>query len=286
LNRTEWLELRRTCITATDIAKVCRMSRFGSPIDVWLDKMGKTEAKDPDGRMLCGLLLEDGIAKLYEHDTKLKLSPRTGYDMFTRHPNFHWIGCTPDGLVEGESRGVDFKNLDKSMKHKFGMDYSDDIPRDYLLQNHWSMLVTGRERWDTYVLFGGNEPHCYSVFKNPETEKALLKVATDFWFNRVMKEIAPEVDDSEQYEAYLRNLYPEVERDMLDVNDEYETVALILEYFDAKDAVKDAEAKLQFVRNRIIDSIGVHEGIYCEEGVATWRKNKNGSRVFRCNRKG
>lgn len=67
--RAAWLEERRGGLGGSDIAKICNLSKWGSGIDVWLDKTGKKEPQPGTLRMELGNVLEPFVVDLFMRET-------------------------------------------------------------------------------------------------------------------------------------------------------------------------------------------------------------------------
>lgn len=64
--RQEWLAERRTGIGGSEAAAVMGLSKWATPVTVWLDKMGKAPAKPTTLRMAFGSINEAEVATMYE----------------------------------------------------------------------------------------------------------------------------------------------------------------------------------------------------------------------------
>lgn len=91
-SRQQWLALRKQDVTASDLAAVCGVSPYSSPLQVWADKFDKLTIEE-NNVMRRGRWLEDGvIAALREERPDWKISKPGAY---LRSPSLR-IGCTPD----------------------------------------------------------------------------------------------------------------------------------------------------------------------------------------------
>lgn len=66
--------------------------------------------------------------------------------VFQYHPEYEWVGGTPDGLV-GDEGGVDVKCPFEMTNHAFNLIENMQLD-DYELQFHGYMWITGRKWWD------------------------------------------------------------------------------------------------------------------------------------------
>jgi len=201
---------------------------------------------------------------------------------FSLHPKYPWMGGTPDDLIVGESRGVDYKNVDLGEKHHWGEPETDQVPRWIALQAVQYMMVFGRAVWDIAVLFGGSQFCIYHIPRNMELEKKILSFATKWWFKYVVGNIAPPVDNSEDYMNYLKTLYPEREEALNALEEGNEE----LEYWGRKVArARTLMSRLkemdQRYTNELLSRMKGSTRSYGSNWNCSFKENKNGSKVFR-----
>jgi predicted phage-related endonuclease len=160
----EWHALRRydpgrdrpIVFGATAAAAALNLSKYGSALGLYLAARG--EADEPDlsenAAVQAGRFLEAGILRWYEHrdlqpGEALIASPPSYF-----HPTLPFMGCTPDALVVSRDsqwlRGVDaktttFRRYDEfdPSDDQFGIEGTDQLPLDYLLQAQQQIAVLG-----------------------------------------------------------------------------------------------------------------------------------------------
>ncbi len=282
MTEQEWLEARKKCLTGTDIAKIFQMApaSYGSPISVWLEKTGRMDTPQMGNeRMEIGRLIEDSIRKIY--------CKRTGREVehvpFTLHPRYPWMGGTPDDLIVGESRGVDYKNVDLGEKHHWGDPHTDQVPRWIALQAIQYMMVFDRDIWDIAVLFGGSKFCIYTLQRDMALERKVLKYATKWWYSYVVGNSTPPVDSSEGYLAYLKTLYPESTGERINAGEDGNEE---IEYWGHRTArIRRLIAKLKDEEQRSINELlsrtKESEGAYGTDWNFSFKANKNGVKTFR-----
>src|SRR4030095_4125765 len=107
--RKEWHEQRATIIGATDSPKILGLSRHGTALSVYNDKVNPS---GPQGQSLpawLGLKLQSAVGELYTAATGTRLRAS---DRLFRMREFDWIGChldfrawgDPTLLVEAKTR--------------------------------------------------------------------------------------------------------------------------------------------------------------------------------------
>ena len=159
--KAAWLAERRTCITATDVAKILGFSKFGGPIDVYLDKIGELPELDQSAAPLAwGRRMEPIILQAYHEEcAPLLIEPPYTLRRSVVEP---LIGATLDAcrvrpLERFDSIFTNSNDLDgrpgdaKNVRHQtaeWGDDGTDRIPLYYATQLVVQMFVVAAARAD------------------------------------------------------------------------------------------------------------------------------------------
>jgi len=273
----EELELRKQGLGASDSGAVAGVNPFWGPIDVWLEKTGKSEPRPMTKRMLLGHLAEPAIARSYvervgaTHAEK----PRTMV-----HPTESWMLATPDLIAQIPDRPIrraECKLVGFRVRHHW-FDGEEPIVPDYVqCQAQWQGLVTGIPDCDVLAWIGeddAQEDPIISCPFDPDLAQALMEIGREFWFEHVLKDIPPPPDASKSWTEYALSKWPKVRRPLTEAPEEAEAWAH--QYIDAKAAEDEAQARKDEAKNHLIDLIGDHEGIRGLNFVAKWT-NRRGS---------
>lgn len=96
-SRSQWLELRRRDITASDIGAACGLSPFKSPLRIWAEKVGEVAETAETAAMRRGRWLETAVlaALADEHPDWVISQP----NIYVRDPDAR-IGATIDAIAE------------------------------------------------------------------------------------------------------------------------------------------------------------------------------------------
>lgn len=112
----QWLEDRRKGIGGTDAAAILCTSKWSSPLDVWLRKIGEAPEVEETEQMWWGKALEDLIARRFTETTGLALwdpaqAHRDGIipSRFAVHPQHPELLASADRLVVGLREGAEIK---------------------------------------------------------------------------------------------------------------------------------------------------------------------------------
>lgn len=275
---------RRTILGASEIAPVLGMSRFWSPLAIYLAKH-RTDAQMIDrnaatGPARWGQRLEHAIRTAYLEDILggtdyviLQGDTQVGTVL---HPEHEWMAASPDGVVVLADNldewcwGLECKNVDRSQAHRWGDVGTDEVPDEYALQCQWAMHVTGLARWDVAALIGGNEFRHYTLHRDEALIAMLVEQMTAFWVDHVQAGVPPDpmAQDNDVLSRILPFRSPEV------VDNDPAINALAVAVRDARaaaepyaDAVNLAEAQLKV-------AIGDRAGAVGPWGKLSFRPNK------------
>jgi putative phage-type endonuclease len=167
----EWLDARRSLITATDIPVLLGISPYKCEADLADEKRGLTEPSESTLRMRVGLALEDLIAEEYTRATGRQVRR---FRSLVTHPELEWAAASPDGRAVGERRLVEMKWTGSRSR------FADGVPQDVEAQVVWQMGVTGYPVADVAALVGGDDLLVSEVPFDAELFDNLVVIATDF----------------------------------------------------------------------------------------------------------
>ncbi len=273
--------MRKTGISATDIACICGLNPYRSIVQVWAEKRGLLPEEDLTGNeaVYWGLALEEPITIRYEESHHIAImSVGT-----LRHPTEDWMLATPDGMAvmqEGEAApdsyayawGVELKTAGFQAGKRFG-DGGDAVPEEYLIQCAWCMAVCGLERWDVAVLIAGRDYREFTLHRDLDLEKRLIEIGRKFWFENVVANVQPEIDASTSTAETLAKLYPRDEQPLIQAGTEFEDWMLKLKA--ARQRVTEAEGEKRQAENALKAIIGDAAGCEGAVGKITWKQNKD-----------
>lgn len=264
MDRQEWLAKRRQCVTGTDVARIVGISKWGGPLDVYAEKLGLVEDKEPTEYMEWGNRLEALIAEKYAEVTGVEVKKGE----FLQDDIF---GGTPDYLWTNGLGGLECKTASSFMKAEWGAEHTDEIPQAYFIQCQWYMHLTGVDRWDVAVLFDGRKFAIYNLEYRPMLVNELLKRARAFWNDHVVPQIPPKAaGSSEAINAIFRREFENIEN----VDAENDIVNAISNLIVLKSEIKHLEKRQENLENIIKARIGRSSGVFCAAGTATWKEPK------------
>jgi putative phage-type endonuclease len=269
MDRKQWLLERRNCITGTDIAAICGLSKWGSPLSVYLDKKGLVDKSDDDNRyMEWGRRLEQCIADKYSEDTGRSLLK----GMFTRKGIF---GGTPD-FLSLDHHLIEIKTAYQRNAYEWGEQGTDSIPQYYLTQVQWYLgLLDDFDVADVCVLIGGSDYRSYLVKRNDKLIGILRDKAERFWYDHVASDNPPAISMSIDNDL-MSEVHGHEKPDFIDRSDLFD---LAYQLKDLKEKQDEIEKNIDLVSAKIKNEIGSNYGIRGDGWSATWGKSKDSKRV-------
>lgn len=178
---------RAQYIGGSDAAGVLGKSRWKTPLSVWAEKTGQTI--EEDGRNAdeknWGKRHERAIIEWFEEETGKRVAS-VQQQFF--HPTHAFLGCTVDGLIEGEEAGFEAKTAAAWKSKEWE---GEEIPEEYILQAYHSMMVTGFRKWYIAVLIGGNRAHWKCLEWDDALIRQIREREVDFWQQFVVPGIMP-----------------------------------------------------------------------------------------------
>ena len=280
-DRIEFLAARRLGIGGSDIGAIMGLSKWKSPVDVWLDKTGRTE---PDLEMsepaYFGIELESFVATEYSKRSGNKVQ-RVNQAM--KHPEHNWMLANIDRAVvadgsrarldkDGKLTGIKGLLECKTASAYLDREWSDDsAPLAYVAQCQWYMAVTGAEWCDLAVLIGGQKYVCHRIDRDESLIAAVIEAGRQFWFGNVIADFPPTPRTPEETLA----LFPSNSLDDLVMASD-DIMHALEAYQMLKQKAKGVEDEMAVVKAAIQSFIGSHSGVCDPQGspLATWKQNK------------
>jgi putative phage-type endonuclease len=183
-------------IGGSEVGYIAGYSRYKTPLDIYLIKIGEKEEEDIDSEAIeIGNDLEQYAAEVYAR--------RKGVDIEKPnksivHPEYPWMRCNLDFVVKGRNIILECKTTG-FLGDEWGEEGSDNMPIPYLLQCAHNAIVSDHiyntKQVDVPVFSGGRgglKHRVYTYNRNPELEKNLINLERKFWKENVEKRVPPE----------------------------------------------------------------------------------------------
>jgi putative phage-type endonuclease len=204
VSREQWLELRRRDITASDVAAICGLSPYKSPLRVFAEKCGEVSDTADTPSMRRGRWLESSVLFAFGEENP---------DWVIKQPKVYVrdaearIGATPDAIAltpEGETV-IQCKVVSKPI---FEAGWQDGAPIGYQLQTLTEAMLWDAPRAvvaamviDSYTA----DLHLFPVERHAGAEARIREAVAKFWADASAGR-APNADYSRDGEL-LQQLY-------------------------------------------------------------------------------
>lgn len=263
--RLAWLADRRTCITGTEVAAILGLSKFASPMTVYLDKKGLLEIPENDA-MRWGRRLERPILEAYADATGMMIELADPFQVI-KAPGFNLLGATLDAR-RADGPPVDAKNI-RQRSDEWGEDGSDTVPPYYAAQLMAQIAVTGMPYADLAVLFSGQEFATFRIHRDLEAEGLIKEKIAVWWERHIVQDVPPEVDGSKATSEWLTRRFSKSTQAMIRPSEDLLAAHMALK--KQKELVKEALEEKDRLENILKQAMGEAEGIM---GLCTWKNNK------------
>lgn len=191
--RIDWLKQRQSGIGGSDIAAICGLNPFKTPLQVWQSKINPVVDEEISEPAYWGTTLENVVAQEYAKRTGRKVQR---INQVLHHPHLPYCLANIDrAVVNPEMAGrvfwkddrlttnriLECKTANGFAAKKWGESGSDYVPDEYLVQCMWYMGITGADICDLAVLIGGQDFRIYTIQKDALLLDDLYASASDFW---------------------------------------------------------------------------------------------------------
>lgn len=264
--RKDFLENRRKGIGGSDCAPILGLSKWSTPLDVYLSKVEpvKDEGDVPD-YLHFGNVLEPVIADEFQRRTGMRVERRNQMYVDTNEP---CLMANIDRYVVGERAILECKTANEYVKGEWGESETDEVPDEYLCQCLHYMSVTGYHKCYLAVLIGGNKFRWYVIPWREKLAAHLRERCVSFWHDHVLQRNPPPAASADD----LVKLYGAGGLEAIKAEDRI--VALCEELKMVKQTEKKATARKEELELEIKKFIGAHDGLVDPDTgkvLATWK---------------
>ena len=168
----EWLNWRRTVITATEASIILGNNPYETPYNCWQRKMGLIGEKKSNEAMERGKRLEPEARNQFFERFGIEMIPKV-----VESTEFNFLGASLDGISHTGHLILEIK-CGAAKLHS--MAERGEIPEYYKDQMQHQLLVTGADL-AFYYSYDGTDGICIEVLPDPEWKKKFLPKAREFW---------------------------------------------------------------------------------------------------------
>ena len=276
---------RSKYIGGSDIGAILGLSRFRSPLEVWMEKTGKETKKLDSLPLRFGSFAEEFVASEYSRSTGFELIHDESIYI---HPEHSFMSAHMDRFVlEGgassstssststPTRILECKTANPFSSGDWGEVGSDEVPMSYLCQCIWYMAITNINRVDLAVLFGNSDFRIYEISRDLELETVILQKASLFWSEYVLKDLPPPA----QNEADCQTLFKKGDPTK-SIEAQSETLELSRRLALLNSEISTREEEISIIKQNIMNQMGEAETLtYQGKVLATWKAPKPSFRL-------
>jgi len=289
---------RTKYIGGSDIGAILGLSRFRTPLEVWMEKTGKEFKKLDSLPLRFGSFAEEFVASEYSratgfellHDESIYIHPQHSY--MSAHIDRFVLSNTLSNALGNKlvddlsnqlsnnsplppSRILECKTANPFNSSDWGEVGSDQVPMSYLCQCIWYMAITEIDRTDLAVLFGNSDFRIYEIGRDKELEELVLAKASTFWNDYVLKDIPPPASN----EADCQTLFSKGDATKK-VQATEETLELTKRLHALNGEIAVREEELSTIKQNIMSQMGEAEQLtYQGRTLATWKAPKPSFRL-------
>jgi putative phage-type endonuclease len=198
----EWLELRKSCIGASDMPIIMGDSPWTTPLQLWKQKVGLAENTIITSSMQRGLDLEDIARQQFNRITLFEMTPTVIF-----HSEYPWLMASLDGAHYHLGILTHILEIKCASKIDHALAKKGKIPKKYYAQLQTQLAVTNL-KMAYYFSFDGEKGVIVEVKRDDIYIERLIEKALDF--KRYMDQfIPPELTEIEKRESecqYIENV--------------------------------------------------------------------------------
>jgi putative phage-type endonuclease len=240
----DWLEQRKSGIGGSDVAALCGLSPWKTPLQLYMDKIGELPPTEENEAMYWGNTLEDIVAQEFAKRTGKKVRRCNSILRSKKHSfmlaNIDRDIVGEDALLEVKTSGA-FKNWD-------------NVPEEYMLQIQHYMAVTGYKKAYLAVLIGGNKYKQFEIDRDDALIDTIILAESKFWDN-VVNRIPPDISSGDG--ELIAKMFPEANGNVITLGEDIEQV--VSDYNTISKNLKILEDQKEELSNKIKIAIGSNE---------------------------
>jgi predicted phage-related endonuclease len=240
-----------------------------------MEKTGKEVKKLDSLPLRFGSFAESFVASEYSRSTGFLLIHDESIYV---HPEYSFIGAHIDRFVLEDSSSSSFsptrilecKTANPFSHAQWGEPGTDQVPLTYLCQCIWYMAITNIKYCDLAVLFGNSDFRIYEISRDLELESTILKKASFFWNEYVLKDTPPPV----QSEADCQTLFDRGDPKKC-TEAKAQTLELIQRLQTLNHEIDKRQEEVSSIKQVVMSEMGNAETLMLKGRVlATWRAPK------------
>lgn len=229
---------RNSYLGASDMAAILGENPYVSPMQVYANKIGMSEPFTGNEFTWLGSAVEPEMRKWYREEV-LDGEYESSGEVFLRHPELEYLAGHPDDILStpgGEPHHLlEIKTVvSRNVMSDFGLPFTDEVPRHYLVQCLYYLMLADLPYCDLSACFVGDSKRCFRINRSPGFEEVMVDVAERFWTKRVQKRTPPDViaTAADSQSAALDRIFAQTRAVTVEATPEVEVAARQLQQVD------------------------------------------------------
>lgn len=267
---SEWLELRRHYIGASEVAAVLGINPYKSNFGVYIDK---TQGSNFEGNIHTefGNWMEPHIREefpkrfLKEEGIAIHVY---AYKYMLRHPEHVCLSVNLDGIVEHPEHGVGVIEIKTASEMQWRQWQDDELPDMYYAQIQQELSITGLD-YAYVVALVGKRLLWKLIPRNDEFINLMTPRLLDFWESYVIPRIEPMPMGLDDDADILKKLYEKEEGgkfvELHDHQNDYDR------YKELSAEIKELGLEQEAIKQRFMQAIGSAELAFVGNKKITWK---------------
>ena len=265
LSYKDWLEYRRQGIGGSDASVVCGISRYKSPVELWMEKTGQLPYQEAGEAAYWGTQLEALVRDEFTKRTGIEVRLVKQLLQSEEHP---FMMANLDGVCEHPDYGPVVFEAKTASAYKAG-EWDDAIPDEYMCQVQHYMAVTGYKAAYIAVLIGGNCCRWKLIERDGKLISMLILFESVFW-EHVQNGTPPPLDGSDASAKFLAQQFPDsIPKSQITLPDTADD--LLVQYDEACEHLEAATEQKQKAENLLKQMLGEYEIGTAGDRVITWK---------------
>ena len=261
----DWLEYRKRGIGGSDASVVCGISRYKSPVELWMEKTNQIPMQEAGEAAYWGTLLESVVRDEFTKRTGIEVRQVKQLLQSEEHT---FMLANLDGVCVHPDYGTCIFEAKTASSFKMN-EWENAIPDEYQIQIQHYMAVTGYRAAYIAVLIGGNTFRWKLIERDEEMISMLIAFETVFW-DHVQNMTPPPMDGSDASAQFLSACFPNsVNNSRIELPAFAEE--LLSRYDEACEELEVATERKQEAENILKQMLGENEAGTAGNRLVTWK---------------
>jgi len=267
----EFLAIRKTKVTGTDVATLLGFNKYNSLYGLVLEKRGLVPPKEETEAMWLGKVSEPHILEAFARRTGHKIRPNRSIFASEQHP---FAAATPDGFAADDTFGIEAKLIGLNSAKEYGESGTAEVMTSHFLQVQWYMAVCRLDLW-YIVAQAGTRISVHPIERDQALIYRLLEAGQEFYDKYIVGTETPEpgADDVDT----VSSLYPFSTDDEIPETDEIRALAMSLAEARLAKSVAITDEKAARAR---LEALMKDKGkIKGSDFTISWKKSKDSTSI-------